>query len=162
PLGAAARRIVSLNPTTTELLFAIGAGGRLVGRSQFDNFPDSAQRVPSLGMALRPNVEAILAVHPDLVVLYASTDNRPAAARLQQAGISVVAFKIDSIAQFARAARLLGRLTGDATRADTLVDSVMRTLERVRSATAALPRPSVFIHAWEKPIIAIGGGSFLS
>jgi len=162
PVGHTPTRIVSLNPTTTELLFAIGAGGRLVGRSQFDNFPDSARLVPSLGMALRPNVEAVLAARPDLVLLYASNDNRPAADRIRQAGIPVVAFKIDSIAQFTRLSRLLGRMTGDSTRADALVDSVTATLERVRSSTASLPRPTVFIHAWEKPIIAIGGGSFLT
>ncbi|HEX8943828.1 MAG TPA: ABC transporter substrate-binding protein, partial [Gemmatimonadaceae bacterium] len=71
-IGRAPRRIVSLNPATTEILFAIGAGPRLVGRSQYDVFPDSAKLVPSVGAALRPNIEAVLATHPDLVVLYAS------------------------------------------------------------------------------------------
>ncbi|HEX3868557.1 MAG TPA: ABC transporter substrate-binding protein, partial [Gemmatimonadaceae bacterium] len=112
-VGATPQRIVSLNPTTTEILVALGVKPRLVGRSQYDTFPDSVRSVPSLGIALRPSVEAILAVHPDLVVLYASEDNRPAYDRLRSAGMSVVAFKIDSIAQFQRDARLLGRLTGD-------------------------------------------------
>ncbi|MGE5098548.1 MAG: ABC transporter substrate-binding protein [Deltaproteobacteria bacterium] len=161
-IGRAPRRIVSLNPATTEILFAIGAGPRLVGRSQYDVFPDSAKLVPSVGAALRPNIEAVLATHPDLVVLYASEDNRPAADRFRQAGIQTVAFKNDSIAQFARDARLLGRVTGDSARAATLVDSVMATLERVRTATAGLPHPTVLIHAWDRPIIVIGGGSFLS
>ena len=160
--GRTAERIVSLNPTTTELLFAIGASGRLVGRSQWDVFPDSATRIPSLGQALRPNVEAILAVRPDLVLLYASQDNRTVYDRLRQAGITTVAFKIDSIAQFDRDTRVIGRLTGDTARANALVDSVQATLARVRSATAGLNRPTVFIHAWDRPIIAIGAGSFLS
>jgi len=161
-VGATPRRIVSLNPTTTEILFAIGASDRLVGRSQWDVFPDSALRVPSLGQALRPNVEAVLGARPDVVLLYASDDNRPAADRLRQAGIAVVALRIDSIAEFERDTRLIGRITGDSVRADALVDSVHATLERVRAATASLPRPSVFIHAWDRPIIAIGGGSFMS
>lgn len=161
-IGRAPRRIVSLNPATTEILFAIGAGPRLVGRSQYDVFPDSARLVPSVGAALRPNIESVLATHPDLVILYASQDNRPAADRFRQAGIQTVAFKNDSIAQFARDTRLLGRVTGDSARAETLVDSVIATLDRVRAATATLPRPTVFIHAWDRPIIAIGGGSFLS
>ena len=155
-------RIVSLNPTTTEILFAIGAGGRLVGRSQYDTFPDSAKTVPSLGPALRPSVEAIVAAKPDLVILYASEDNRPAFDRLRQAGIPTVGFKLDSIDHFRRDTRLLGRITGDSARAVAVVDSVSATLERVRRATANLPRPTVFIPTWEKPIIAIGGGSFLS
>lgn len=161
-LGRAPHRIVSLNPATTEILFAIGAGPRLVGRSEYDVFPDSARMVPSVGAALRPNVESVLATHPDLIVLYASQDNRPAADRFRQAGIQTVAFKNDSIAQFARDARLLGRVTGDSARAATLVDSVMATLARVRAATANLPHPTILIHAWDRPIIIIGGGSFLS
>ncbi|MEO6878465.1 MAG: helical backbone metal receptor [Gemmatimonadaceae bacterium] len=162
PLGRTPQRIVSLNPTTTEILFALGASNRLVGRSQWDVFPDSATGIPSLGQALRPNVEAVIAAKPDLVVLYASTDNRPAFDRLRQAGITTVAFKIDSIEQFARDTRLIGRMIGDSARATTLVDSIEATLARVRSATASLPHPTVFIHAWDKPIIAIGGGSFMS
>ena len=161
-LGQRPKRIVSLNPTTTELLFAIGASDRLVGRSQWDVFPDSARFIPDVGQALRPNVEAIIAARPDLVLLYASADNRAAFDRLRQVGIPTVAFRIDSIAHFERDTRLIGRMTGDSARADALVDSVHATLERVRSATATLRRPSVFIHAWDRPIIAIGGGSFLS
>ena len=64
--GSEPRRIVSLNPTTTEILFAIGAGSRLVGRTHWDVFPDSAIAVPDLGNGLRPNVEAVLSAHPDL------------------------------------------------------------------------------------------------
>lgn len=161
-IGRPPKRIVSLNPTTTEILFAIGAGGRLVGRSQYDTFPDSAKLVPSLGPALRPSVEAIIDAKPDLVILYASEDNRAAFDRLRQAGIPTVAFKLDSIDQFRRDTRLLGRLTGDSARAALVVDSVSATLERVRLATVALERPSVFLPTWNKPIIAIGGGSFMS
>jgi len=161
-IGHAPQRIVSLNPATTEILFAIGAGPRLVGRSQYDVFPYSAKFVPSVGAALRPNIESVLATHPDLVVLYASQDNRPAADRFRQAGIQTIAFKNDSIEQFARDTRLLGRATGDSARAAILVDSVMATLARVRAATASLPRPTVLVHAWDRPIIVIGAGSFLS
>ena len=161
-IGASPRRIVSLNPTTTEVLFAVGAGSRLVGRSMYDAFPTSALAVPSLGAALRPNVEAIIGAKPDLVVLYASQDNRAAADRLRQAGIATAALRIDSIAQFERDTRLLGRMTGDSARAATVVDSVRATLDRVRAATQSLPRPTVFFHTWDRPLITIGGGSFLN
>lgn len=156
------QRIVSLNPTTTELLFAIGAGARVVGRTHWDQWPDSAKRVPDLGDGIRPNVEAVLAARPDLVLLYASNDDRPAAARLRQAGIAVAAFKVDRIEEFRRVTRALGRLVGDSARAAAVVDSVDATLARVAAATRALPHPTVFIHAWDKPVITIGGGSFMS
>ena len=161
-IGAAPKRIVSLNPTTTEVLFAIGAGSRVVGRSMYDAFPKSALAVPSLGAALRPNVEAIIGAKPDLVVLYASQDNRAAADRLRQAGIPTAAFRIDSIAQFERDSRLLGRMTHDSAAAARVVDSVHATLDRVRAATQSLPRPTVFFHTWDRPLITIGGGSFLN
>lgn len=161
-LDSTPKRIVSLNPTTTEILFAIGASSRLVGRTRWDSWPDSARFIPDIGDALRPNIEAVLNRHPDLVILYASNDNRPAADRLRAAGIRTVALRVDSIAQFRAATMLLGRLVGEVARARTVVDSVERTLDRVRTATANLPRTSVFYHTWDKPLITIGRNSFLN
>jgi iron complex transport system substrate-binding protein len=158
---SAPKRIVSLNPTTTEILFAIGAGPRLVGRTKWDSWPDSARFVPDIGDAMRPNVEAILNTHPDLVVFYASNDNRPAEASLRRSGIRTVAFRIDSITQFKRATLTLGKIVGDPRRARNVVDSVQATLDRVRAATATLPKPSVFFHTWDSPLITIGARSFL-
>ncbi|HET6702006.1 MAG TPA: helical backbone metal receptor [Gemmatimonadaceae bacterium] len=156
------QRIVSLNPATTDLLFAVRAGPRVIGRSRWDVYPDSALLVPSVGDALRPNVEAVLGARPDLVILYASEDNRAAYDRLRAAGIAVVALRIDRVEQFDRAARLLGELTGNAEAGASVADSVQRTLARVRDATAQLPRPRVFWHIWDAPLITIGRGSFLS
>lgn len=156
------RRIVSLNPTTTELLFAIGAGSRLVGRTHWDTSPDSARLVPDLGPGLQPDVEAVLATHPDLVVLYASADDRAAAVQLRAAGVRTLALRINTIDDFRRATRLLGRVVHDTARAATVVDTVDRTLARVRQATAGLPRPRVFWHVWDAPLITVGGGSYMS
>lgn len=152
-----AKRIVSLNPTTTELLVAMGESHRLVGRTHWDNYPE----IPDLGNALRPNVEAVLAVHPDLVLLYASADDRASALELHANKIATLSIKVDRIADFAREARLLGRVLGDSARAATVVDSVQRTLDRVRAATAPLPHPTVFWEVWPSPLMAVGGGSFL-
>jgi ABC-type Fe3+-hydroxamate transport system substrate-binding protein len=163
-LSAAAppRRIVSLNPSTTELLFAIGAGNRLVGRTTYDQWPAAARAVPDLGPGLRPNVEAVLAVHPDLVVLYASDDNRDAARRLRAAGVPTAAFRVDRIADFERVTRALGVLTGDSAAALATVDSVRATIARVRAATSSLPRPTVFWPLYDQPLLATGAGSYLN
>jgi ABC-type Fe3+-hydroxamate transport system substrate-binding protein len=161
-LGAAPTRIVSLNPVTTEILFAFGAGSRLVGRSSFDLWPDSARVVPDLGMGLQPNVEVVLGARPDLVILYASQDNRPAAARFRAAGVSTLTLRTDHIADFRRTVQLLGAILKDSARARTIADSVFRTLDRVRAATASLPRPTVFWHIWDAPLITIGAGSFMN
>lgn len=161
-LGNSPTRVVSLNPATTEIIFAIGAGDRLVGRTHWDLYPAAASKVPDLGSGIRPNVEAVLGARPDLVLLYASVDNRPAAARLHAAGIETLSLKIDHIADFHRAVRLIGRLLGDSAQAAIVADSVQRTLDQVRSATAGLPTPTVFWHIWDAPLITIGRGSYMN
>jgi iron complex transport system substrate-binding protein len=161
-LGSAPVRIVSLNPTTTEILFAIGAGSRLVGRSSYDGWPAEAKQVADLGPGIKPNVEAIIAARPDLVLLYASADNRPAAQRLRGAGIPTASFKVDSIVEFERLTRLLGRLVGDSARGALVADTVMRTLDSVRTLMKDVQRVTVVIPAWHEPLMVIGGGSFMS
>ena len=162
PATLVPRRIVSLNPATTELFFALGAGSRLVGRTEYDLYPKDALAVPPLGGGMRPNVEAILGVRPDLVVLYASTENRDAATRLHAAGVPTLSLRVDRIAQFRGAVTRLGEILSDTATARVVVDSVDRTLGRVRAATQGRPRPATFWKAWDSPVIAIGGGSFLT
>lgn len=159
----AAQRIVSLNPTTTEILFALGAGDRVVARSRWDQWPTEAQRIPEVGDAIRPSVERVLAARPDLVVLYASGDNRDAAAALARAGVTVAAFRVDRIDDFTRTLTRLGALTGKSREAAITADSVRRSLDSVRADTLRdASRPTVFIHVWDNPLMAIGGGSFMS
>lgn len=159
---AAARRIISLNPATTEMLFAIGAGSRVIGRTTWDSYPDSARLVPDMGPGLRPNLEVVVAAKPDLVILYASADNRAAADRLRGLGIATLAVKNDSIGDMARTMRLLALVTGDSARARTVTDSVTATLERVRAATRGRERRTAFWYIWDAPLITIGRGSFMS
>jgi iron complex transport system substrate-binding protein len=162
PAPAVRSRIVSLIPATTEILFALGAGDLVVGRTRWDGWPPEALQVPDLGDGIRPSVETIIGARPDLVVLYASGDNRDAARALRSTGIDVISLRIDSIAEFERAALLLGDAVGEPARARAVVDSVRATLNRVRSATSGRPRPTIFMLAWETPLMTIGAGSFLS
>ena len=164
PLPAPARRtrIVSLIPATTEILFALGAGDRVVGRTHWDGWPPEVVNVPDLGDGIRPSIETVLTARPDLVVLYASGENRDAASALRAAGVPVISLRIDSIAEFERAALLLGDAVGEPHRAQVVVDSVRQTLERVRRATSGRTRPTVFMLAWDTPLMTIGSGSFLS
>lgn len=160
-LRAAPQRVVSLNPATTDLMFALGAGNRLVGRTHWDAYPAEALKVPDLGSGIRPNIEAVLGAQPDLVLLYASNDNRPAARELRAAGVNTLSLKIDHIADFYRASRLIAALLGDSARGAAVADSVERTLRMVREKTSALPKPTVFWHIWDAPLITIGRGSYM-
>ena len=155
-------RVVSLNPATTDLIFALGAGNRLVGRTHWDVYPSEAIKVTDLGSGIRPNVEAVLGAKPDLVILYASNDNRAAASAFRTAGVNTLSLKIDHIADFYHASKTIARLLGDSTRGIVVADSVEKTLRRVRSETSSLPKPTVFWHIWDAPLITIGRGSYMN
>src|SRR5438034_1026796 len=111
-LAAPARRIVSLLPSFTEILFAIGAGDRLVGRTTWCDYPPEALAVPSVGDGMPPSVEAVAARRPDLVVLYRAGPNVTAAAQLERLGIRTVLLDLNLLEQLGPAARRLGVLTG--------------------------------------------------
>lgn len=156
-----AERVVSLNPAATEAIFTIGADSLLVGRSRWDQYPKAVSRIPALGDGIRPNIEAVLAARPTLVVLYATAENRAAADALARAGVRTIALRVDRIAQFHRLLATLGRALGAEANARVVSDSVQSTLDRVRSLTASRPQPSVVWPAWESPLLVIGGGSYI-
>jgi iron complex transport system substrate-binding protein len=159
-LAAPAQRIASLQPTTTELLFAIGAGDLVVGRTTWCDAPAAALEVPSLGDGLNPNLEAIAAARPDLVLLYPSALNDAAAARLGELGIPTLRLRTDRLADVPRLARLLGRATGRAAAGDSVAVRFERDL--AAATTRRADGPTVFILAWDQPLTTIGSGSFLS
>ena len=164
PLPTDARfavRVVSLNPAATEAIFTIGADSLLVGRSRWDEYPTAASRIAALGDGIRPNIEAVLAARPTLVVLYATAENRAAAEALTRAGVRTIALRVDHIAQFYRLLATLGRALGAEANARIVSDSVQSTLDRVRALTASLPKPRVVWPAWESPLLVIGGGSYI-
>jgi ABC-type Fe3+-hydroxamate transport system substrate-binding protein len=154
------RRIVSLIPATTELLFAIGAGPALVGRTKWCDYPAAAADVPNLGDGINPNVEAVLASRPDLVVLYNSAQNGAIAGRLRGLGIAAVRLNTDALRDVGRVGRLLGRLTGHVASADSMA-AVFDTALAHATVAPASRRPRVLLLVWEQPPMTIGRGSFL-
>jgi ABC-type Fe3+-hydroxamate transport system substrate-binding protein len=156
-----ASRVVSLNPTATEVIFAIGASSRLVGRSKWDEFPAAAATIPAVGNGIRPNIEAVLAARPTLVILYATAENRAAANALARAGVRTMALRVDRIAQFFTLTQRLGVALGAPGQAALLVDSVQRTLDRVRAVTATATRRTVVWPLWQQPVMVVGKGSYL-
>ncbi len=163
-LAATAARVVSLSPATTELLFAMGAGDQLVGRTRWCDWPPAALAVPSVGDGIPPNIEAVLARHPDLVLLYRSPQNAEPMRQLRAAGIAAAELTTDHLGDVSRLARLLGPVLGRAREADSLAaafDSAMAALARDTLVQSATP-PSVLLLAWDQPPIAIGAGSFQS
>ncbi|HEY3220302.1 MAG TPA: helical backbone metal receptor [Gemmatimonadales bacterium] len=157
--AAPAHRIVSLLPSFTEILFAIGAGDRVVGRTQWCDYPPAALAVPSVGEGLPPSVEAVAARHPDLVVLYKAGPNVTAAQQLERLGIRTVLIDLNRLEDLAPAARTLGRLTG----LEQQAESLARAMDGFTSTNLHQPPPTSTIAfvVWDNPPIIIGHGSYL-
>lgn len=158
-LAAPARRIVSLIPTTTEILFAIEAGDRIIGRTLWCDYPAAAISIPSLGDGLQPNTELIVAATPDLVILYRSPQNAQAAGRLRSLGIPTIQLRVDRMEDVARATSLLGLATGLVAQADSLNHLVQAEVTAATRTRAEAP--GIVVLVWDQPPMVIGAGSFL-
>jgi iron complex transport system substrate-binding protein len=161
-LAAPATRVVSLSPATTELVFALGAGDRLVGRTRWGDYPAAAAAVPSVGDGMPPNVEAVFARRPDLVLLYRSPGDDDAAARLREAGIAVLQVRFDRLSDVSRLAVSIGTLLGRRSVGDSLARAFDASIAAVRLPPGTPPGPRVLVLAWDQPPMAIGAGSFQS
>lgn len=164
-LDRPAQRVVSLIPASTELLFALGAGPQVVGRTRWCDYPAAARELTDVGDGIQPNLEAVAAQRPDLVVLYLAGSNAEAATRLRAMGIPVVQLRTDLLESVSRHAILLGELTGRREAGDSLAQSYDAALAAATVSlhpSARTPRRrTVFVPTWDQPLITIGAGSFL-
>lgn len=156
-----AGRILSLVPAATEILFALGAGPRVVARTDFCDHPPAARALPSVGNGIRPAVEPILAFRPDLIVLFAGPDNAATTDRLRQLAAPVFAVRHNTVEDLIRNIRRLGALTGRAEAADSLVRALHAGLDSVARAAAG-PPVRVYYDLWGDPPHTIGRGSYLN
>ncbi len=154
-------RIVSLMPAATEILFAIGAGDRLVGRTRWDVHPEAARRVPDLGDGVRPALELVVGQAPDLVILFGGRENDGVSARLESLGIETLALEHSSLADLERNIVTLGRAAGCGESAERLRDRIRGDLGALAASTRRLAPRSVYYDVWEAPPITIGRGSYL-
>ncbi|MGE0362704.1 MAG: ABC transporter substrate-binding protein [Vicinamibacterales bacterium] len=161
---AAPRRIVSLVPALTEMLFAIGAGPQVVAVSSFDTHPPEVSRLPKVGALLDPDVERVLALTPDLVAVYASqTDLKR---QLARASIAVFDYRHAGLADVFTTMRALGARTGHAARADEVARQLEQRIAAAGRAAAARPRPRVLLVFGRESgalrnVYASGGRGFL-
>jgi iron complex transport system substrate-binding protein len=159
-LDGPARRIVSLVPSATQTLRAIGADGTLVGRTNFDR-ESWTDAIPSVGGGIEPNLEAIVALEPDLVIRFEGSQDPRTPQRLDELGIAHLAVRPDHIGDIYRTTRLLGVVTGRAVEADSLVSSIRRDLSALADAVAALPRRRVAYVLGGTPPWVSGPGTYI-
>jgi iron complex transport system substrate-binding protein len=159
--AAEARRIVSVTPATTEALFAIGAGERVVGRSRFCDWPPEAVGVPIVGGYVDLDLEAILERSPDLVVGAAGPSSPRLQAQLEARAIPSWFPELDSCNAIGAMITGLGDRAGHRADAQRVAGGVHQGIDRVHRAVAALEAPRVLLLLQLSPLVASGPSSFL-
>lgn len=158
-LPAPARRIVSLAPNATETLVAIGARPQLVGRSDYDTGL-GVDSVASVGGALDPSLERLVALRPDLVIGWHSAGANPVRDRLREMGIPFLAVRTTDTADVFRTIGVLGRVAGRAASADSVAAAVRAQLAAVRASVAGRPPRTAFFVVGDEPLMTAGPGTF--
>jgi iron complex transport system substrate-binding protein len=162
--AAEARRIISIIPATTEMLFAMGAGDRLVAVGTYDHFPAEVERLPRVGALLDPDIERIITLRPDLVVLYGTQSDLRS--QLDRASIAYYPYVHRGLPDVAETIRSLGARVGLEREANTLAARVERQIADVRARVANRPRPRTLLVFGREPgslrdIDSSGGVGFL-
>lgn len=163
-LDAQPRRIVSTSPSITETLFALGLGERVVGVSQYCRYPLQAARLPRVGSFLKPNLETIARLRPDLVILQKLPGGM--AERLRALNLSVIEVDDGDLRRNLESIRAIGRATNVAERAEALIARILRELKAIEGQYRGTGRRVLFIVGRTpgrlEGIVAAGRGSYLS
>ena len=155
-----AQRVISLVPSATETLIAIGAGSQLVARTRYDVDPAVAAR-PSVGGTVDPSIEAILSLRPDLVIAWESDKRQAVRQKLLTLGIPIFILRTQDTTDIFRGIAALGRLTAHDSAARSVAASIRATLAEVRRSVAGRPRPSVFYVVYNDPPMTAGPQTFI-
>ena len=151
-------------PATTEMLFAMGAGGRLVAVSNYDRYPPEVERLPRVGGLLDPYIEPLLRLKPDLVIAYES--QKELLQELARAGIAVFSYKHEGLPDITATLRALGTRIGTGGAAEAAAQRIESELAAIRSRVADRPRPRTLLVFGREPgalrnVHASGGYGFL-
>jgi iron complex transport system substrate-binding protein len=157
-------RIVSTSPSITETLFALGLGDRVVGVSNYCWFPTDVATLPKVGTFLKPDVEVIARLRPDLVFVH--TGPSATASQLKQLGILTAIVDRGSLASVFSTIRQIGAAAGVTDRAEGLVRTITQRLDRVKASVADRPARKILVIVGRTPgtlndIIGVGPGSYL-
>jgi iron complex transport system substrate-binding protein len=158
------KRIVSMAPSVTEMLFAIGLDEEIAGVTNFCDYPDAAREKPKIGGYYDPNIEAILSLAPDLIVATPDGYSKERIEKLDQAGISVFVVNPQKIDEVLETMLTLGEVIGKDDAAKQVVGDLRTRVEAVRKKVDSIPvenRPKVFYEIGHNPLITAGPGTFV-
>ena len=161
-LAAPAARIVSLSPHLTELLYAAGAGGRLVGAVDFSDYPPEARALPRVGSDAGIDLEAVIALQPDLVVAWPNSGSLRAVNRLADMRLAVFRSEPRELDDIARTLQRLGRLAGSEKQADRAAAAFRARVRDLERRYAKRPTVRVFYQVWDRPLLTVNGEHVIS
>ena len=153
-------RILSLVPSATEILVALGQGARLIGRTDYDTHPPVAH-LPSVGGGLRPSIESVISLDPDVVVRFRAESDPVTPRQLDARGIAHVAIRPDRVEDILRIIHLLGSLVGEEARADSLRIAVERDVDAASREASSRRSPRVVLLLGGDPPTIAGPATFL-
>lgn len=158
-LNRPAERVISLAPNITEILFAIDAGDRVVGRTTFCNYPPEVNRVPAVGDMVTVDYERTLGLKPDLALLSVAAQTGEGPYRkLRSLGVPTAAFSAETIAGTINTIDTIGLLVGKEREAGALTARMRSTVDSVRRVAASGSHPRVFIVIDRKPLMTVSKG----
>jgi iron complex transport system substrate-binding protein len=156
------QRIVSLAPSATEMLFAAGLGERLIATVAYSDEPAEAKRVPRIGDVTAVDMERLVALHPDVVVVWPGGGNPAQADKIARLGIPVYRQQVNRLADLPVSLRRLGALGSDRAVADRAARDLEDELTRLAQQHGSKVHPTVLLEVWNRPLYTVGGTQIMS
>ena len=161
-LPSPAARIVSLAPHLTELVYAAGAGARMVGAVEYSDFPPAARELPRVGSDAHISLEAVLALKPDLIVAWPNAGSVRAINRLGELGLPVFRSEPRELEDIATTLERLGALAGTSAQAEPAAQAFRARKAQLEKHYAARPKVRVFYQVWDRPLLTVNGDHVIS
>lgn len=155
-------RIISLAPSNTEILFAVGAGEQVVGVDSFSNFPEGVNERASVGTLRSPSYEVIVGLDPDLIIVTDITGDH--GQRLLGLGYPVVHVSPENLTEIYEGILLIGSMTGHRQKAEQVVNDMQMHVDQIVNTVSGVTdeqKPTVFYEVWGDPLMTAGPGSFM-
>jgi iron complex transport system substrate-binding protein len=156
------RRLLSLAPNITEIVYALGLGDELVGDTDYCDFPTQAKNKPHVGTMVNPSLERVVALKPDLALGTPEANRRETADQLERLGIPLYGVTASTLAGTLASIEDLGKILGRAAEAKSLVAQMQARIDRVQKRIEGQPKPKVLFLVWYRPLITVGPNTFIA
>jgi cobalamin transport system substrate-binding protein len=155
------QRVVSLAPSVTETLFALGFGDRLVGVTTSCDYPAEARKIPKIGGFMSPSLETIVAKRPGIVIGVSSATDPAKAREMKRLGLEVTLISLASVNDILSSIKSIARSLGSPQAGEKLVRKITLQMDQVKERVAPAPRRSTLLLVGLRPLIAVGGKNFI-